>query len=196
MSLSLLPERPLLISPTLASTIGLEEALMLQMLAEIVALGEVVKRPLNPNLEWVKLGNDELQETFPFWTSADIKRVLTSLQTLGILLIDPLQESNQHNFFAIDDTTSSESLGSASSRRGQVSQPMEDSAASLIPLNWYPDDNWVKGCKQHSIPEKFIRDVVPEFVGYWRDRGQARFSWGNAFYKHCLLYTSPSPRDS
>jgi len=182
----LLPERPLLISPTLASTIGLEEALMLQMLAEIVTLGEVVKRPLNPNLAWVKLGNDELQETFPFWTPDDIKRVLTSLQTLGILLIDPLQEGNQHNFFAIDDTTSSESLGSVPSRKGQVSQPMEASAASAIPLNWYPDDNWVKVCKQHSIPEKFIRDLVPEFVSYWRDRGQARFSWGNAFYKHVL----------
>jgi len=186
MSLSLLPERPLLISPTLASTIGLEEALMLQMLAEIVTLGEVVKRPLNPNLAWVKLGNDELQETFPFWTPDDIKRVLTSLQTLGILLIDPLQEGNQHNFFAIDDTTSSESLGSVPSRKGQVSQPMEASAASAIPLNWYPDDNWVKVCKQQSIPEKFIRDLVPEFVNYWRDRGQARFSWGNAFYKHVL----------
>ena len=184
--MSLLPERPLLISPTLASTIGLEEALMLQMLAEIVTLGEVVKRPLNPNLAWVKLGNDELQETFPFWTPDDIKRVLTSLQTLGILLIDPLQEGNQYNYFAVDDTTSSESLGSVSSRKGQVSQPMEASAASLIPLNWYPDDNWVKVCKQHSIPETFIRDLVPEFVGYWRDRGQARFSWGNAFYKHVL----------
>ena len=186
MSLSLLPERPLLISPTLASTIGLEEALMLQMLAEIVTLGEVVKRPLNPNLAWVKLGNDELQETFPFWTPDDIKRVLTSLQTLGILLIDPLQEGNQHNFFAIDDTTSSESLGSVPSRKAQVSQPMEAGAASAIPLDWYPDDNWVKVCKQHSIPEKFIRELVPEFVSYWRDRGQARFSWGNAFYKHVL----------
>ena len=75
MSLSLLPERPLLISPTLASTIGLEEALMLQMLAEIVTLGEVVKRPLNPNLAWVKLGNDELQETFPFWTPDDLSLI-------------------------------------------------------------------------------------------------------------------------
>ena len=134
----------------------------------------------------VKLGNDELQETFPFWTPDDIKRVLTSLQTLGILLIDPLQEGNQYNYFAVDDTTSSESLGSVSSRKGQVSQPMEASAASAIPLDWYPDDNWVKVCKQHSIPEKFIRDLVPEFVSYWRDRGQARFSWGNAFYKHVL----------
>ena len=28
--------------------------------------------------------------------------------------------------------------------------------------------------------------MVPEFVNYWRDRGQSRFSWGNAFYKHVL----------
>ena len=36
MSADLLPEKPLLVSPTLAATIGLEEALMLQALADLI----------------------------------------------------------------------------------------------------------------------------------------------------------------
>jgi hypothetical protein len=59
-------------------------------------------------------------------------------------------------------------------------------AASLIPIDWQPDQNWIRLCEQHSIPEQFIYTLIPEFVNYWRDRGQSRFSWGNAFYKHVL----------
>ena len=186
MSSSLLPERPLLIFPTLATTIGLEEALMLQALSEIAGFRETVKRPLNPDLEWIKLSDGELRGIFPFWTPVDIKRVLDSLQMLGILLIEPLREDDGQNFFAIDDTTSSDVQDSASSRRRKDRQTADGGAASLIPINWQPDDNWIKICKQHSIPENFIRNLVPEFINYWRDRGQARFSWGNAFYKHAL----------
>jgi len=108
MSSSLLPERPLLIFPTLATTIGLEEALMLQALSEIAGFREAVKRPLNPDLEWIKLSDGEFREIFPFWTPVDIKRVLDSLQMLGILLIEPLRGDDGQNFFAIDDTTSSD----------------------------------------------------------------------------------------
>ena len=36
MSSSLIPERPLIISPTLAATIGLEEAVMLHVLSELM----------------------------------------------------------------------------------------------------------------------------------------------------------------
>ena len=56
----------------------------------------------------------------------------------------------------------------------------------MISENWQPEKNWIRLCKQHSIPEKFVRDLIPEFVNYWRDRGQSRFSWGNAFYKHVI----------
>ena len=159
---------------------------MLQALSEIAGFRETVKRPMKPDLEWIKLSDGELLGIFPFWTPVDIKRVLDSLQMLGILLIEPLREDDGQNFFAIDDTTSSDVQDSASSRRRKDRQTADGGAASLIPVNWQLDDNWIKICKQHSIPENFIRNLVPEFVNYWRDRGQARFSWGNAFYKHAL----------
>ena len=67
MTSSLLPERPLLISPTLASTIGLEEAVMLQVLAELINHGATVKRPQAKNRDWLELDYGKLQDAFPFW---------------------------------------------------------------------------------------------------------------------------------
>jgi len=46
--------------------------------------------------------------------------------------------------------------------------------------------NLMAQCKQQNIPEEFVRELVPGFVMYWRERNQARFSWGNAFYKFVL----------
>lgn len=42
MNSTLIPERPLLISPTLAATIGLEETVMLHVLGELIAMRHVL----------------------------------------------------------------------------------------------------------------------------------------------------------
>jgi hypothetical protein len=75
---------------------------------------------------------------------------------------------------------------SANTHAASAQQRQTNGAATLIPANWQPEATWIKQCQQHNIPENFLRDALPEFVQYWRDRGQARFSWGNAFYKHVL----------
>ncbi|MDA1371064.1 MAG: DnaT-like ssDNA-binding domain-containing protein [Proteobacteria bacterium] len=185
---SLLPERPLLISPTLAQTIGLEEAVMLQVLADMISQRESSKRPLNPRLEWIKVNDAELQEVFPFWAPVDIKRVQASLHALGVILIDGVtsEDSGNSHYFAIEDNSSVENPVTNTSNTVPSSKPKPAGKTALIPANWQPDDNWLKLCKQHSIPEQFALELVPEFVFYWRERGEARFSWGNAFYKHVL----------
>jgi hypothetical protein len=186
MTSSLLPERPIVISPTLASTIGLEEAVMLQGLADMIGDRKTAKRPVNPSLEWIKLSDGDLQDAFPFWATIDIKRIQTSLQALGLIVIDPSGESDRSNYYAIDESPSSTSPSKSAPRPAQRTKTATAGPASLIPANWQPDDNWIRLCKQHSIPEQFIHALVTEFVGYWRERGHARFSWGNAFYKHVL----------
>ena len=171
---------------------------MLQVLADMITQRETVKRPLNPQLQWIKLSDEDLQSAFPFWVPVDIKRVQNSLQALGVLLIDPLSDASRSNYFAIDDNSTHDSPAGQVTRPDVAPKPKPAGTASLIPTHWQPDDNWVKLCKQQSIPEAFLRDLVPEFVNYWRERGQARFSWGNAFYKHALKkwrneQTRPAP---
>ena len=205
MNSSLLPERPLIISPTLAATIGLEEAVMLQVLAELIHGKEICRRASNPSLDWAVLSDSDLQTAFPFWVSADIRRVQSSLQNLGLIVVDPITESRT-GFYAIDDPRTEASDNNAASilstptrqpeaprAAASISTPPlptptipNSGSASLIASNWLPSQDWIKKCQQHNVPEEFANALVPEFVGYWRDRGQARFSWGNAFYKHVL----------
>jgi hypothetical protein len=200
---SLLPERPLLISPTLAATIGLEEAVMLQGLSELINFRPAIKNPRRTDLDWIELSERELLATFPFWATIDIKRVQTSLQNLGLIVLDRTVPAAENFLCAIDEVSEfrvkescfSQSDMSSSTTRSAIPAAAEKAVAqairpagtaSLISSNWQPGDDWIKQCRQHNIPEAFILSLVAEFVGYWRERAQARFSWGNAFYKHVL----------
>ena len=200
MKSTLLPERPLIISPTLAATIGLEEAVMLQVLAELINGKEICQRATNPSLEWAALSDSDFQTAFPFWATVDIRRVQNSLQNLGLIVIEPIADTRS-SYYAIDDPSRESVAASVTSiqatpdRRGEASRAAQaipgpsipnSGSASLIAPNWQPSVDWIKKCRQHNVPEEFIHALVPEFVSYWRDRGQARFSWGNAFYKWVL----------
>lgn len=197
-SSSLLPERPLVISPTLAATIGLEEAVMLQSLAEVISHRPNLQRHASA-LQWVELSEGDMLALFPFWAAIDIRRVRLSLQNLGLIVLEALPKSESSFYIAIDDSSTQTVLTSPSpGRQSNESIPPLGSAphmpqaaikpgsATLIASNWLPEETWLQQCRQHSIPDKFIHTLIPEFIGYWRDRGQARFSWGNAFYKHVL----------
>ncbi len=192
MQSSLVPERPLIISPTLAATIGLEEAVLLHVLTELMA-----HRPIREKdrLRWVELSQQDLCDALPFWAFIDIKRVQKSLLDLGLILLDPSTSDAQTNYFAVNQPREQEqdSRAIASSNTGprvnpQAAAEMATPAqgASFIPANWQPSQDWIKQCKQQNIPEEFVQQLVSGFVMYWRDRKQARFSWGNAFYKHVL----------
>ena len=168
---------------------------MLQVLAELIHSKEKRERSLNPSLEWAALDEGDLQKAFPFWAPVDIRRVQSSLLNLGLIAVDPSVDSSASFYAVVDpgDITEDNRVTRLLSVPSQESaQPREATAmpssgnASLIAPNWQPSLDWIKKCKQHSIPEEFVHALVPEFVSYWRDRGQARFSWGNAFYKHVL----------
>ncbi|MDX1490302.1 MAG: DnaT-like ssDNA-binding domain-containing protein [Pseudohongiellaceae bacterium] len=195
MQSSLIPERPLVISPTLAQTIGLEEAVMLHVLSELMAHRD---GRFKNGLKWVALSQDVLAEAFPFWALIDLKRVQGSLQELGLILVE---DEGGRSYFAINQkqesssksavvqsplsekATEDRSVNTGGSTHREIFDAANTSGASRIPPDWQPGQDWIKQCKQHNIPEDFIRELVPGFVLYWRDRGDTRFSWGNSFYK-------------
>lgn len=165
---------------------------MLHVLAELISHGATVKRQRAKQLAWLQLDDGKLQQAFPFWAPIDIKRVQSSLQSLGLVLIDADTQSSGGYFLAIDDVGNGDTEGA--DMEPVVETPMEpvvpaavsSNTTSLMPPNWQPDDSWIQQCKQQGIPQQFALNLVPEFVAYWRDRGQARFSWGSAFSKHAL----------
>ncbi|MDP2285443.1 MAG: DnaT-like ssDNA-binding domain-containing protein, partial [Pseudohongiella sp.] len=211
MQSSLIPERPLIISPTLAATIGLEEAVLLHMLSELMVHKTCV---LRQGLNWLELDQQTLLDALPFWAWIDVKRVQKSLQDLGLILIDPITGRDDSWMFAINQRPPASQISaaapaavaptafkSAASKPTQPSPPprvppqrksapsgvrTRDGSAAYISTDWQPDDEWLSLCRQHGVPDAFALSLVPGFVMYWRDRAQSRFSWGNAFYKHVL----------
>lgn len=195
MQSSLVPERPLVISPTLAATIGLEEAVMLHVFSELMA-----HRPLREKdrFAWLELNQMDLLKALPFWALIDIKRVQKSLQDLGLILIDAETGNRETLYFAINQArpaapvpatrkiTPARSPAAPASAVAPAGVTAEAQGATFMPASWQPGEDWIRQCRQQNIPEDFVRQLVPGFVMYWRERGQARFSWGNAFYKFVL----------
>lgn len=196
MDSNLTPERPLIVSPTLAATIGLEEAVMLHVLSELLHFRE---SQLWRDRRWLELTDLEFQQACPFWAPVDIKRIQSSLQSLGMLLIQAGSAATTHRY-AIDQ----EIMGSGNSaakpqntEKPQISRHVENQVVpaqhkhshgnkTYMAPNWQPDQTWLAHCSQQGIPTAFTQDLVPGFVKYWRDRGQAEFSWGSVFSKHAL----------
>ena len=75
---SLIPDRQLTFSPDLAATIGLEEAILLQGLGELLA-------GTTQSSQCVALS--EFERNFPFWEAAKIRELLARLEALGIILV-------------------------------------------------------------------------------------------------------------
>lgn len=85
-------ERPLLVPPTLAVALGLNEALFIQQLhywlSEHAAGREIDGR------RWIYNTYDSWREQFPFWSIATIRRVIGGLEKSGYVL--STEEFNSH----------------------------------------------------------------------------------------------------
>ena len=178
---SLIAERPLLISPTLASTIGLEEAVMLHVFSEISAYDSAQNNSDKERPNRFTITRKQIQAAFPFWKEDEIRRIKESLVAMGVMKIVEGQFKTELTV-EINEVDSPRAPSATVQKKKSRSSPI----SSVIPEDWQPDENWIRLCKQHAIPEKFVRGLIPEFVNYWLERGQSRFSWGNAFYKHVI----------
>jgi len=176
MASSLFPERPLVISPTLAATIGLEEAVMLAL------LHDAAQFCARPGQRWHEIDKQELLRLLPFWTERDCQRVSASLRDKGVLVLDspPLEQSHCLRF-ALDQHAPA---APAPPARTQESRPAGTKA--LIATRWQPDGEVLRQLALHGIPRAFAEAQLDEFVLYWSDRGEPAFSWNAKFRSHVI----------
>lgn len=183
---SLIPERQLIISPSLAATIGLEESVMLQFLNDISRLSQ---GQLNKGYQWFSVELTTLQQQLPFWDSSDLQRVSKSLKDKGIILIDsaPLPQSQQLRF------AMNESIQPAAGRANfrQAVEPAERTkranGAGLLAESWRPEEDLLQLLAlNHGIPREFALQQLEDFILYWRDRQQVSHSWPSKFRQHVL----------
>ncbi|WP_349654885.1 hypothetical protein [Neobacillus sp. DY30] len=84
MSRLLINESPVMIIPSLAAKIGLNEAVVLQQIHYWLGIS---KHKIEGKT-WVYNTYEEWQKQLPFWSVSTIKRSIRSLEMLGLLLSD------------------------------------------------------------------------------------------------------------
>lgn len=183
---SLIPERPLIISPSLAATIGLEETLLLGFLAD---LASVLPATRSREFDWYEADTALLLQRLPFWGIQDIQRTSESLRDKGILLVSspPLSESSRYRF-AFNHAIAATAAANTSAPIAQpAASPAAQRNARTIARAWQPDTATLALLAQQGVPHEFAEQQVPAFVHYWYERGESRHSWGTRFVKHTLL---------
>ena len=130
MASSLIHERTLLISPTLAATIGLEEAVMLQLLHDAAQFGA------RPGQRWHEIDKEELLRLLPFWSERDCQRISASLRDKGVLAIDspPLEQTHCLRF-ALE-----EPAAAPAARAPRPAETRPGGGKALIATRWQPDE--------------------------------------------------------
>ncbi|ODS24230.1 hypothetical protein AB835_04980 [Candidatus Endobugula sertula] len=181
----LIPEKPILVSPSLASTIGLEEAVLLSLLDDITH-----HRPGNKSRGylWYELSGEELNRQLPFWNDLDIQRISQRLRDLSIILLlsAPYRENHQLKFAFNQQVIQQFNHQNSTTPppANNVQHSAKSVGASLISPHWQPDRETLIALSQLNIPEHFARERTPEFVRYWRERGESQHSWGSKFIHH------------
>ena len=184
--MSLIPEKSIVISPTLAATIGLEETVLLQLLQECRIHGTAQQ---SQGFDWVTVTGDKLLSLAPFWREEDIRRLSMGLHEKGLLLIGGAPFSAQQDFrFAFNEAVAS---AAAFTRQAfsSVAQPAVQAAntaphsAKTIGNSWQPSLDAVRQLSQLGVTQAFAEQQIPQFVAYWRDRNVPRHSWESKFIK-------------
>ena len=175
---SLIPERQLLFSPELAQTIGLEEAILVQYLRNL--LDYSTPKTLR-GYSWLNINQDSLIKNLPFWSSKDLSRIIENLVEKGVILID--KKSNfdaKEIIFAFNESTSEASFNTEFNEQNP-------SLGAPLSASWLPSKNILSLLKlNHNIPEQFAKDQIEDFTLYWRERGKPSHAWENKFRQHVL----------
>lgn len=82
----LLDEPPLQVMPTLAKLIGLNEAIVLQQIHYWLKHNEKDKQNFIDGHYWVYNTYEQWHEQFPFWSIMTIRRTMTKLENMGLLI--------------------------------------------------------------------------------------------------------------
>jgi hypothetical protein len=127
----LVDEPPLQVLPTLATSLGLREAIVLQQLHYWLQRPGVRRRDGQP---WVYNSYEEWQQQFPFWSIATIKRVFSHLERQGIVVSQQYEKKawNRRKWYTINYQRLSQLIGplpadcrDACTRTGQIA-PFEE----------------------------------------------------------------------
>lgn len=188
MSNSLLPERSIQFSPSLAAAVGVECAILLQHLQLLVETSPGVASIDNSNstkAAFLQISYELLETQLPFWNVKTIRRIMHELCELGMLELSKQVQAANENFGVSLSTGQTER---ENTKRDRPPESVESSlsGASKITQHWAPETAALELLAQNGIPQDFIRALVPEFTFYWRERNEASHAWSSKFVQHTI----------
>lgn len=178
---SLLPERQLSFSATLAATIGLEQAILYQLLADCHGLQA-------GSDGWCSLRRERLQQWLPFWSTQQFNDTLHALVDQGLVQLGSARHTQSPTLrFALNAEPQQPSTAAAPPPRRRSATPPTAVGPSALGADWRPDDETLKYLANfHGVPADYIEVLLPEFITYWRDNGAAKVSWNSTFLQHAV----------
>jgi hypothetical protein len=149
----LINEYPLIVLPTLAKAIGLNEAIILQQ----VQYWLHISKNIRDEKTWVFRTYKEWEDEFPFWSARTIRRTIKNLECKGLLV-----STSKYNQMAIDNTKwytiDYDSLAKLDTPSGQLGQ-VQDVAKLAKPITI----NYTDTTDTDSKPAKKSRKHDPVF---------------------------------
>ena len=206
---SLIREQHIVIPVSLATTLGLEETVMLQVLAECLQHRQAEVRD---GYRWLSLGKQDALGLMPFWSEQDVDRISQRLQDQGVIrLASPPLALTNAMVFALNEAASPEVPGPRDAQPAIAAAPpvkkIRRTGSRPIATDWQPGKELLRKLEElNGIPVEFALELVPEFVTYWHARQASTFSWESRFMSHAQRLwlqqdkqqdreeTSPGPR--
>lgn len=170
----LLDEKPLIILPSLAVVIGLNEAIVIQQ------LHYWLKSSKNyvDGLKWVYNTIQEWEKQFPFWNERTIRRIFKNLETKNLVI------TANHNKYKLDRTKwytiNYSELDKLSDSSGQTVRTETDNLSESNRTNCPVTFGQTVHTNNHRIPEtttETTRDIFPfsEIVDYLNEKCGTQF---------------------
>lgn len=212
MPFSLTDEHYLVIPCSLAATLGLEEAVMLQLLSDM-------KRFHPSTTKVLSVPQTALTHGAPFWSSEKIANVLGSLAAKGVLEVTYsgdnvlIAESDKNATPSVNKTTTPNTSAPSDAARALLNTPsatptpsapmkapvttkplptprehsLPTPAVSGMTEQWQPRQSTFSALlHNHGIPKAFAIAQLDEFRIYWQDKGSSNFSWDSKFLRHVM----------
>lgn len=204
----LLPEHPMLVYPSLAERVGVEEALLLAFLDSLTrASGQ------REETNWQEMPCATILSKLRFWTALDIQRLTFSLRDQGCLSYasapfgedatfrfrinqDGLRALEKHVPERTQNDVSKAAAGGIFERAISPAQthpgPARQAGIHRLPgkrqidSRWQPIPDTYKQLTMAQVPRHYAESLVPEFITYWRSQGSTHSSWDAKFMQHVM----------
>jgi hypothetical protein len=136
--------------------------------------------------QWLDIDASWINRLMPFWADQDIQRISRNLKDKGIILLASAPYVDSQRLTLAFDDARTQPFAAPSIAPIAAMTPTINTGATLMPPSWQPDQELLRQIAQYNIPLDFVRLQVPEFVTYWRERGETNHSWGAKFLKDLL----------